>query len=129
MRFLALFLALALVACGGANESEPAAETHDDAMAQSEVQPEVQPELQAATYAVGDKVELTGVAGCGHCSYHVTDSCAMAMSVGDVVYILDGIDDDTEAFNQRTSGKQISVVGVLTDAGDPKHIQVESHKI
>ena len=129
MRFLALFLALTLLACSGANESEPAAETHDDAMAQTEVEAEAQPEMQAVQYAVGDKVELTGVAGCGHCSYHVTESCSMAMTVGDVVYILDGIQEDTEAFNQRSSGKEISVVGVLTDAGDPKHIQVESHQI
>jgi len=132
MRQLALFFALvgvlALVACGGAPDSEPAAEDHAASTPAEHVQPEAT-EAVAASYAIGDKVELTGVAGCGHCSYHTTDSCAMAMQVGDVVFILDGIDEDTEAFNQRTSGKEIQIVGTITDAGDPMHISVESHEM
>jgi len=136
-----LVLCFSIVACGGQSESSDQSaatagsaehsESAVDATQHAEQHAEHAEEAAAAalSYAVGDKVELTGVAGCGHCTYHIGDGCSMAMEADGVVYILDGIDADTEAFNQRMSGKSITVVGTLSSDGEPAHIQVESHQM
>ena len=142
MRFLSLLVvlilalsgSLLLAACGQSsnsgqeNAAEEAAPTQD-MTTQSTPAPSEGAETLNMMAAVGDHVELTGTAGCGHCQFGKGEGCSIAMQIGDVVYILDGMTEDVETFNQANAGKQISVVGTLTDAGDPQHIQVESHQV
>ena len=132
MRILSLLAIFALVfalGCGSQTEkSDDAAAAVDQAVdhVTSEITDQVQ-DAVASVAAVGTAVNLTGTAGCGHCTYGKGEGCAMAMQVDDVVYILDGIGEDTEAFNQRMAGSEITVAGTLTDIGDPHHIAVESY--
>jgi hypothetical protein len=142
MRFLSLLAVLIfalsgtlmLAACGQASNSgqENAAEQavpSQETTTESAPAPTEGAEVMNTAAAVGDHVELTGTQGCGHCQFGKGEGCSIAMQVGDVVYILDGMADEVEAFNQANAGKQISVVGTLTDAGDPHHIAVESHQV
>ncbi len=55
---------------------------------------------------------LEGKVGCGHCTYHVTDACALAMQTEDgKVYVIESAPDYDAAFGDRFSGKTISVTG------------------
>jgi len=130
MRFLSILLILALVGvvgCGqeaAENNTEQAAEHVEDA-APADTEAAV-----ASTVSVGDELTLAGTAGCGHCNFQYGEGCAMAMKdANGIVYILDGIDEDTEAFNQRMSGKEITVVGKVTETGEPHHLAVESYEM
>ena len=136
MRFLNICLVLVLfLAFGCAEQSgDQAAETTQETTAEPKEEAaghDAGTEAVAASaVSVGDELTLTGTAGCGHCTYAKGTSCAMAMQVADgTVYILDGIEEDTEAFNQRTDGLEISVVGKVTDTGDPHHLAVESFEM
>jgi hypothetical protein len=141
MRFLSLLAvlifalsgALMLAACGQASNSGQENATEQAAPSQETTPPSPAPtegaEVLNTAAAVGDHVELTGTQGCGHCQFGKGEGCSIAMQVGDVVYILDGMADEVESFNQANAGKQITVVGTLTDAGDPHHIAVESHQV
>jgi len=136
MRFLNLCLvAILLLAIGCAQQSDQAAEESHEATTPAPAEEATGHEtggeaVVATTVSVGDEVTLSGTAGCGHCNFQKGDSCAMAMQVADgTIFILDGIEEDTEAFNQRTKGLQISVVGTVTDTGDPHHLDVESYEM
>lgn len=55
---------------------------------------------------------LTGKVGCGHCTYHVTDSCALAMQTDDgKVYVIASAPNYDATFGDRFSGKAIDVTG------------------
>jgi hypothetical protein len=134
MRIFSLIAVLALVfalGCGSQaeNSDEAAATDHAaEAVADHAADAVADHGTDAQVAAVGDAVNLTGTAGCGHCTFGKGEGCAMAMQLNDVVYILDGIDEDTEAFNERLAGNQITVAGTLSDIGDPHHIAVESYE-
>ena len=46
------------------------------------------------------------------------------------MYIFDGVDEDKELFDARQSGKEIRVVGMLTEkADDLQHVMVTSYEM
>ena len=58
------------------------------------------------------EMTLTGKVGCGHCTYHVTDTCALAMQTDDgKVYVIESAPDYDQTFGDRFSGKTIDVTG------------------
>ncbi len=74
------------------------------------------PAVQAAPPAGMELTRMTleGKIGCGHCTYHVTESCALAMQAGDgTVYVIASAPspDYDQFFGDRFSGKQITVTG------------------
>jgi hypothetical protein len=129
MRFLSILLVLAWIGFVGCTQKAA-----DDAGGQQATAENAAPAKTEAAVAmtvnVGDELTLTGTAGCGHCNFHIAESCAMAMQVADgTVFLLDGIDEDTEAFNQRTKGMEITVIGKVTEAGDANRLAVESYEM
>jgi hypothetical protein len=55
---------------------------------------------------------LEGKVGCGHCTYHTTDACALAMQTEDgKVYVIESAPDYDTYFGDRFSGKQMKVSG------------------
>lgn len=55
---------------------------------------------------------LEGKVGCGHCTYHTTNACALAMQTEDgKVYVIESAPDYDQNFGDRFSGKTISVTG------------------
>ena len=55
---------------------------------------------------------LDGKVGCGHCTYHTTDACALAMQTDDgKVYVIESAPDYDQFFGDRFSGKTINVTG------------------
>jgi hypothetical protein len=77
--------------------------------------------------AEGELVTLTGTLGCGHCTYHVGNSCAAAVKTSEgVVYILDKVGEDSELFQKRYDGTEITVVGVPSEQGGANHVAVAS---
>ncbi len=55
---------------------------------------------------------LEGTIGCGHCTYHLTPECALAMKTADgVVYVIENDPEHEAHMGERFSGKPISVTG------------------
>ncbi len=53
-----------------------------------------------------------GTIGCGHCTYHTTPECALAMKTGDgTVYVIENDPEHEAHMGERFSGKPITVVG------------------
>ncbi len=76
-----------------------------------------------------DAVTLVGTTGCGHCSFGIGKACAAAMKTADgTIYVLDGVDAESDLFQHRMDGKSLTVVGVVTE-GDPEHVDVKSYRI
>ncbi len=55
---------------------------------------------------------LDGTIGCGHCTYHLTPECALAMKTADgVVYVIENDPEHEAHMGERFSGRPISVTG------------------
>jgi len=76
-------------------------------------------------------VSLAGTTGCGHCDFHIGDSCSAAMKTADgTIYILDGVDPESKLFTDRQNAMNVKVVGVVKDGADgAKHVAVASSEI
>lgn len=124
MKTLTLSLALALV-LAGCSGKEPGADT---ASRSEEPAASATPAADAAS---GQQVvTLTGTIGCGHCTFEVVDRCHAAMTTPDgVVYLLEGVDQESELFTERFSGKEIRVVGVPRDQDGHHYLSVKSHEM
>jgi hypothetical protein len=94
----------------------PAAEQPAESHAQEAMQESPPPE-GAAMKQPPEGVEfasmtLTGKVGCGHCTYHATESCALAMQTEDgKVYVVESAPNYDAAFGDRFSGKTITATG------------------
>ena len=109
----------------GAAQSPPPAQTATPA-------PAVQAEGSAASpgseSAASGEVQLAGVLGCGHCTFHVTDECAAVVKTpsGDF-YVLDGVGEGSEVWEKRLEGtRQISVTGTVMGTDKVKHLAMTS---
>jgi len=114
---LALATCTALAAC---NRSQPPAETAGKPVTESA------PATDAAPAA--GEVQLAGVLGCGHCSYHVTSDCAATIKTasGDV-YVLDGVQEGSDLWEKRLAGtQQITVTGTVLGTDKVKHVAMNS---
>jgi hypothetical protein len=81
--------------------------------------------------AAGGEVVLTGTLACGHCTFHKTPACAAGLQTADgKMYILDGVAEGSELFEERNSEKQVKVVGTLGEMKDQmQHVMVESYEM
>lgn len=113
---------LALATCAalaGCSRSQPPAE---ETKPKTEVTPSSDP-----TPASGE-VQLAGVLGCGHCSFHVTSDCAACIkTAGGEVYVLDGVQEGSDLWEKRLAGtQQISVTGAVLGTDKVKHVAMNS---
>ena len=126
-RLLALVGILAFVAAIGCGQQE-AGQSEEAAIheAADQANAPVEEAGHGEVDATAASVTLTGTLGCGHCTYQKTDGCSAAMKTADgIVYILDGVDNHSEAYQKRMEGGDVKVVGVVAD-GDPPHVTVSS---
>ena len=71
----------------------------------------------------GTEVTLTGVVGCGHCTYHVGNSCSTALKTNDgTVWILDGISEGDGLFENRFEGAEVTMAGVVSYVDGIAHL-------
>ena len=131
MKFLATLSILGLlflVACSGGEESssQQAAESQTESASHDEVA--VDAAETAGVDQDGSEVTLAGKLGCGHCTYHVGTSCSAAIQTAEgTVYILD-VDEESETFQDRYSGRDLEVTGILSNKGDTHHVKVDNIK-
>ena len=130
---LAVVSTLAFLGCGqkasdSHNAETPAADTHADTHAADHSAADA--DVAAAAYAVGDEVTLAGTIGCGHCNFSAGEGCSAAVQTADGgIYILD-VEESSEAFQARMSGKPVEVVGTISAIGeDASTVTVASIKL
>ncbi len=81
--------------------------------------------------ATEGEIVLTGTTGCGHCNFHKTESCAVGLQTADGhIYVIDGVGEDTEVWNQRFAGKKMMVKGTMAAAQKDglDHVQMASYE-
>ena len=72
-------------------------------------------------------VTLSGTLGCGHCSYHMTESCAPAMKTADgVVYLIEGGEKQQELMDNRLDNPEVKIAGRVTEVDGQKVIYTDS---
>lgn len=121
--FLAVF---ALAACSSGGGDSATDETTPAAEAESHGEAGTEAEVATANVLTGE-IEIAGKLGCGHCTHGIGEGCSAAVQTADgAIYILEGMAEGAEPFDQRFDGKQITVrgnaverdgVGYLTVAG------------
>ena len=80
--------------------------------------------------AAGTEVTLTGSLGCGHCTFGKGEACAVAVQTADGgVYILRGVEESSELFEDRMSGKEIRVVGTLAEGDGAQFLDLKSYEM
>jgi hypothetical protein len=74
-----------------------------------------------------EHASLSGKLGCGHCTFHVKDSCTLAMKTDDgAVYIVDAGPRQEELFKVRYDEPAVLVAGHIEDVDGVKLIHAES---
>ncbi len=124
MTAAALAIALAAAGCGHGNRAgsadraavsreTPAPEPAAPASGQSGRMLKAPDEVPAAS------VTLSGTVGCGHCTFGVTDDCALAMKTGDgKIYVVANDPENDAHMGERFSGKAITVTGRVERSAD-----------
>ena len=117
-RFTALAIPALLLIAGCA--SEPESTTEQAATAEP-----------AMAAKAGSEVVLAGTLGCGHCTFKTTESCAVGVQTADgATYILDGVAEGDELFQERQSGKDVRIVGTMAEKKDDgQHVMVVSYEM
>lgn len=81
--------------------------------------------------AAAGEVQLAGLLGCGHCTFHVTPECSPCVKTraGDV-YVIDGVGEDADLWEKRLEeGHQITVTGTVLGSDKLKHVAMTSFEI
>jgi hypothetical protein len=129
---LAVPLLILTAGCSSRTDSsdDAAARTETDAAAETATTPAPATDMADAP-APGTEVVLTGNLGCGHCTFHIGTSCAAAVQTADGgIYILRGVEQDSELFQQRKSGKEVRVVGTVSEGEDgTRFLDLESYQM
>ncbi|MFN8547485.1 MAG: hypothetical protein U0527_05815 [Candidatus Eisenbacteria bacterium] len=124
----ATLVAGSLVACGGSSkENGGVAQNHAaPAGGMTAAKPSADQAMSASTAGA---IELVGTTGCGHCNFHKTESCAVGLETADGhFYVVDGVGQDTEVWNQRFSGKKMKVKGTVAAKDGLDHVQMASYE-
>jgi hypothetical protein len=125
MRKLAVLLSLALLS-GGCSSKETSSNevTTETERAETAAVPATQ------TAPAEGEITLTGNMGCGNCTFKTGDECTAAIKTADgVVYLLDGVEEESELFTERKSGKEIRVVGVPREEEGVRYLAVKSYEM
>jgi glucose/arabinose dehydrogenase len=78
---------------------------------------------EMASLPEGQEVTVSGTLGCGHCTYHLTDSCSAALQTADGgTYILD-VGEDSPWFDKRYDSLNLKVTGTVHHEGTVVHLQ------
>lgn len=137
MRRYLVFVPLAAAAiglalgCGGTEKAETVAQeepaateeatdaSHDE-MASAKVKaPETPTEMAT--------ISTTGTLGCGHCTYEVVNSCALAIKTEDgEVYLVDAGDRQDELMAIRYDGPTAAISGRVAEVDGQKVIYTDS---
>ena len=108
---ISLLAIFALAACssgGGDNATQETAAEATEAAAETT---ETTAEVAAAPIQTGE-IEIAGTVGCGHCTHQIGEGCSAAVQTADgAIYILEGVGEGDEPFEQRFDGKMITVRG------------------
>lgn len=126
-----LLLAAAVLAAGCASQDKAdSAARAEKSMPASEPAPAAQAAQADADAAPSLAVAtVTGTLGCGHCTYETTTSCAAAVRTDDgVVWILEGIGEDSELFTDRYDAGVVEVTGSPREDAGKHYLAVESYE-
>lgn len=127
---LALICAAAL-GCGAQTASENHSKTNaasDTKTAASHGDATAPSGTAAATPAsmTGD-MTVTGTTGCGHCTFHTTESCAFCVqSAEGKIYVVDNIQEGDKMWGARFEGKKVRIKGAVTEKDGKAHLQMAS---
>lgn len=123
-----LAAAVALAGCGTSSEkSNDTAMKDDHAGSMTEQHADAAPATEqkpaAEVIPAGTEVTLTGAVGCGHCTYHIGTHCSAAMQTADgTIWILDGIEEGNEIFDNRFDGGEITMAGTVSYVDGVAHL-------
>jgi hypothetical protein len=126
MKVLSLVTILCL-AVGCASGEKPNGGAKAPAQNAYNEQTSAAPAATSGQPASGTVVQVTGKMGCGHCNFHIGETCSAAMQTADgKIYVIDGVAEDSEVFKNRMSGKEITVAGVVKEVDGISHIEAKS---
>ena len=118
----ALAITVLALGCGSGEKTdtaknEAAAETHADTGGK----------LKVPADAEMASVTVEGNIGCGHCSFHLTDECALAFKDSDgEIYLVEAGDRQEELMEQRTDEPAARIVGRVSEVDGQKVIYTDS---
>ncbi len=124
----ALVLLLAACSSGGNHQAGSADPTASKA-ATNTAGTTATPSTSTTTLADGVEMVLTGTSGCGHCNFHIGDSCAMGLQTADgKIYILEGpgVGAETQIWNDRMESKPLKVKGKVSERNGQAYVTVAS---
>lgn len=125
MRMLTISLValLALAACSSGSQdqaAEPAANQATEATT-----PTTETTDMAAPAVMTGEIEIAGTLGCGHCTHSIGESCSAAVQTADgAIYILEGVAAGDELFEDRYSGKTVTVRGTAVERDGVGYVTV-----
>ncbi len=121
---MTLLLVLAACSGGGGDASNAPAESAGTAVSQAGKIVEHAQEVADAVPAV---VTVTGTLGCGHCNFHIGESCSAAIQTADErVYILDGLAAGDDLYDHRFDGGRYQVTGRAHDVDGVHHLSADN---
>lgn len=125
---LVALLALAACSSGGNDQTaEPAA----DQAAEATTTPAETDAAGTTTAEVRTgEIEIAGTLGCGHCTHSIGENCSAAVQTADgAVYILEGLAEGDEPYDDRFSGKTITVRGGAVERDGVGYVTVTSFEM
>jgi hypothetical protein len=126
----AAVLGLAL-GCSGTEKAETGAQ--DEPAATAEATDASQDQVASAKLKVPEtqtemaSINTTGTLGCGHCTYEVVNSCALAIKTENgEVYLVDAGDQQEELMAVRYDGPTAAISGRVAEVDGQKVIYTDS---
>lgn len=84
------------------------------------------------TPAENASVTLSGNLGCGHCTFHATDACAVAMKTADGEIVLIEAADGTEheeLMSHRMDEPEVRITGTVREVDGRKVIYADEYEL
>lgn len=87
-------------------------------------------EGSGAPFEPGQEVTLQGQLGCGHCNFHMGETCSAALQVAEGLVIILDVSEDHELYTDRFSGRRVEVVGTVAAIDElGTHVDVTSYSV
>jgi hypothetical protein len=132
---LAAALAIAAWGCGGGASKERAASEDstpavDQAAADAGEVEATPARIPVPEESEAARVSLSGKLGCGHCTYHVKDSCTLAMKTdGGEVYLVQAGTRQEELMGKRYDDLSVLVTGRIGEEDGFKVVYADSVEV